>query len=292
MYEYEIYGYALRSEIELPLASRSTSRLADAITLTASPGNRFKQTVSCFWGNNYAELRTPSVQYYIYPAENRICAEWKNGPEDVICTLLNVPFSLLLFGKGELLVHCGCLEYNGALTAVAAAKGTGKTTLVTNAAKRINLFSDDTLRVTEELCGYGTAGLVKMTPETFDTLYSKQMKPYFRREDGKIYVFAKEGGLRVSDKRSGELKKILFLERNGTDSVEIRLIESKQVKEFRLLSSIVGVSLFDPASVRFITTMKVFRHVLENALFYKMRIPNDLRRLDENADALERIIRV
>ena len=290
MFEYGIYGCALHSELELPLP-RVSAETTETVTLTAERGEAFEERIQVRFGDGYAELRTSFVRYTVFPTENRIHAEFRDGPEDVVCTLLNIPFSLFFLGKKELLLHCGCLEWNGDLTAVAAAKGVGKTTLVTGTAKKVHLFSDDTLRISEGLTGYGVNGLVKLTKAGYEAVCGAAPETaLFQRADGKLFVSAGDIGMKVSPVCRGKLKNICFLERNRKDSAEIVPVAIGRGKYIYLLSNVVGISYFDGAAMKALVSMKIFHDIINEANFYRMSAIDDIGRTEENSAVLAGLI--
>ena len=288
MYDYSVYGYILRSEIELVVKDET----AEIVELTVKKGTEFTDEVHVQFQTEYAEMSSSFVRYMIFPVENRIHVEFREREENVICTLLNIPFSLFCLGKGNVLLHCGCVENSGELFALAADKGVGKSTLAINMAKSMNLFSDDTLRVTNELVGYGVNNFAKLSKASYEMIFGNtDNKARYEQSDGKLFIVASDVGLNVTSIDRGIVKGIYLLERRGYDHVEIRPITSERIKEILLLSNVVGISYMNKYTVKYVFSLPIFHRIVENVHFFKVCMINDVNFIAENAIALETFIR-
>lgn len=193
-----------------------------------------------------------------------------------ISTFFNIPFSILCLLKGDCLLHTSTIKRNNQLYGFCAKQGVGKSTLcfLLNDAE-YKFFSDDTLSINN--CFRGTRGssIIKLTDESLNLKKTKNAILYENVNDKKCMLLNEDQGSEYP------LRYLFFLERTTSD-LNITPIEDKFQRKIVLYDHIVGINYFKYIQFKMVDDF-ITSSDMEKIKMYKLKIPNNLNFLKENA---------
>lgn len=145
---YKIYNYVIKSNIDLnrlePVFSQTTYDISFNFFLKSNLN--FKEYCEFEMIDKYYIINLYKIIYKINLLGNEI-EVYCDDLEYFYSTCYNLPFSIIFYINGNLLLHSSSIEINDKIIAFFGKKGQGKTTLVASMSKLYNFYSDDTVIV-------------------------------------------------------------------------------------------------------------------------------------------------
>ena len=292
---YKIYNYVIKSNIDLnrlePVFSQTTYDISFNFFLKSNLN--FKEYCEFEMIDNYYIINLYKIIYKINLLGNEI-EVYCDDLEYFYSTCYNLPFSIISYINGNLLLHSSSIEINDRVIAFCGKKGQGKTTLVASISKLYNFYSDDTviLTIKDNLCICQKCNspirINKDSLNLFDknnNLYSNSHKNIML----KAYIEPHDINLNVTSKNSLPLDKIVFLNRSTDENsnVSIRKIENIILKNSLLLTNIVGSKYFPFQIISNITNYKIYNLIINRVDFYILNYPNNFEKIDSIIEELK-----
>jgi hypothetical protein len=173
-----------------------------------------------------------------------------------------------LAAKGNVLLHACSMKYLNELICFAGEKGVGKSTLTQMLdGEELLLYSDDTLRITEDLRGFRAHNLIKLTPETVEKLDVKQITND-KNIAGKIY------GIIESFDSVVQVASIISIKR-ANQGPRLTRVHNDIIKKCMFLNNIVGVRYFPEILLKMI----FYNDFYSNIKYFQLILPDCLHEL-------------
>nr|MDD6336599.1 hypothetical protein [bacterium] len=267
---YNVYGKGLISNVRMPLLEGASAPPEGGVELFVTIDktyNRNAHDIRIYpQGQSYMALLGRLAQYTIYPDQNKVlCTAISH--EAMFSTLFNIPYSVYLAAKGELLLHACTMLYKERAICFVGDKGTGKSTLtgLLNSDELI-LIADDTVRIDKQNMVYRAHNLVKFTPESMEIIHNRHVLQH-KNIAGKSYVKIDTPFI------SAQIGMVVQLARSN-DGIRLTDIHDMMAKRRIYIGNVVGLQYF-PAEL----ICKAMRFGWSNIFFCKLHIPGTLLRL-------------
>lgn len=193
--------------------------------------------------------------------------------ESFYSTFFNLPFSVFLVQRGDLLLHASSLvrSQTGELLAFAGQKGVGKSTLVhLLCGETYQIYADDTLRIPMDTAmGFRGNSLLKMTSETSALIQGRLRLTGHQNAVGKDYAAI------PTDSRQRPIRAIVQLARTPDASFSIRPVNTPLQRAQIICRHLTGIPFWTASMIQ--KVMQLVKSV--EIPVYSMRIPDSLHRL-------------
>lgn len=210
--------------------------------------------------------------------------------ESFYSTFFNLPFSVFLVQRGDLLLHASSLVHSqtGELLAFAGQKGVGKSTLVQLlCGETYQIYADDTLRIPMDTSmGFRGNSLLKITPETSALIQGRLRLTGHQNAVGKNYAAI------PTDSRQRQIRAIVQLARTPDASFSIRPVNAPLQRTQIICRHLTGIPFWTASMIQ--KVMQLVKSV--EIPVYSMRLPDSLHRLEQQTpdirSALEQVTNV
>lgn len=274
VYCYQIYGLTVHINLPMPLLTEC-SEAADAdIRLDVSYAR-----CACDGGIGitendglYTVTLSPYAVYTIDPAAGRFVCSAANF-EAFFSTLFNIPFAVYFASRKERLLHTCSMLYERRLLCFIGEKGSGKSTLTKLLdGTAFQLYSDDTLRLAEDMLGYRAHNLIKCTDQTVTAL--RLQTTGAKNAVGKQYAY-------ISCPSTEAPVSALIAVKRTTGSAALKKITSPLMQKALYCGNIVGAQYF-PAPL----LNQLFSESAPPLPCYVLLVPDGLSRLAAERQSL------
>lgn len=269
-YFYDIYGLIVKSNVRMPLLPRLQELTEWNIELTVNycdiPKNERYYMLGCADGQFELNLGR-LANYRIDTKQDRIQCD-VTELESFFSTFFNIPFSIYFAAKGEILLHACSMKFGKGLICFAGDKGVGKSTLTWMLnCDTLTLYSDDTLRITDENMGFRAHCLAKFTSDTVSRLAVNEI-PNVRNAAGKHYSF-------IRSTHEGAPVKGVVLVKRTRNAATLERVNDRIIAKNIYFSNIVGSQYFNGTLIKNI--LKVSPTKL---MSFILHVPDDIDDLD------------
>lgn len=207
--------------------------------------------------------------------------------ESFYSTFFNLPFSVFLVQRGDLLLHASSLVHSqtGELLAFAGQKGVGKSTLVQLlCGETYQIYADDTLRIPMDTSmGFRGNSLLKITPETSALIQGRLQLTGHQNAVGKNYAAI------PTDSRQRQIRAIVQLAQTSDASFSIRPVNTPLQRTQIICRHLTGIPFWTASMIQ--KVMQLVKSV--EIPVYSMRIPDSLHWLEQQTpdirSALEQV---
>lgn len=284
---YRFYRYRLRSNFDLgePLDGTGYD-----LTLYAQLGNAYREQPEHIFEDRDGSfhIQSPFASYRISSKQRSIWVAYDDA-ESVRSTLFHLPAAAFAMGEGNLLLHASGLYADGRVVAFCGPKGVGKSTLISLLGRITQIFSDDTMLLSERdmlVCACAQSGRLRLTPETCrihssnPCLYEHAPKSI----QGKAYVNAEAIGAKTYPLQANDsptLSTLVVLHRHTDLNFRLRPVCSQLEKKSLLMANSIGISFLAPQSRKHLCMGKTFQQMLSAVRFLHLYLPNDLATLKD-----------
>lgn len=193
--------------------------------------------LSIYYDENGFEITFPDYCKYIYNHYTNTLHCYVKEEDDLLSTLYNLPYALLLKFRNRFLLHCSSLiNDKGDLICFCGSKGVGKSTLVNLFSSRYNIISDDVLCVDQQMrpCIDNDFSLLKIEQiKCLPCGYIELVRKIKNTNKGIYINFEPEKG-------NGIIKKIYFINKERDKRLIIKKIAKSPLLKIKILSNLVG----------------------------------------------------
>lgn len=288
-YFYNFYGYIVDSDVQFPLENCLPSVISDVKICSQFKNTSLNEDLSIFVCDEEYIIDS-SISSFSINKNGNIMNAYYCKKENFLTMIFNIPFSLLSFLKGDLLLHACSIEYRNNIIAFCGQKGTGKSTLLSYLCREFYFYSDDTINIklkSTRLQTFNSCKILKLTEDSISLHKIKDYSKYERNIQNKLYVPINEIGIKASTGSGLPLKDIYFIIRNpALKKININEINDIFIKSTFLLSNIVGIDYFSADLIFKIQSNELFSYILNHVKFYKLEIPDGLEKLNYVYDEL------
>lgn len=152
MFYYYIYGLHVVFNVPIEMVMRDCSSSAIDVTVEVSYIDvcDIENVDMICVNNDFYRLYIPSIGLYDIQSDKIVCHVLNYNC--LISTLFNLPFSVLLLLRGEMLIHACALSFALGVILICGQKGVGKSTLSSALMQsgKFHFFADDTVRIDRE----------------------------------------------------------------------------------------------------------------------------------------------
>lgn len=279
-YYYSIYGLNIKSNTMISMAEVTTFNEDIDIFIELS----YSETL-CLGSHDKAELVhdgndtysffIPDVAVYFIKSNSIVCIA--KDYKSFISTLFNIPFSVLLLLRGEILVHACALLSEKGLILLSGDKGVGKSTIsaILSKSNEFDFYADDTVRIDKNHIGYNAHYYQKLSLLTMSKLGIQEHND--RDLSGKFYI------KHIPQRIVGRFSKVHTLI-SISRGKELR-ISKREIGNY-IKRSIVGIEFMPIQLLHRLVKMKIdFEEV------YQLILPNSIDILISKKDEIKNIIR-
>lgn len=274
VYRYQIYGLTVHSNVPMPLLAECAEAANADIILEVSYAWRACDDgirITATDGLYTVELGRYAA-YTIDPWDGRFVCSAANF-EAFFSTLFNIPFAVYFASRGEKLLHTCSMLYERRLLCFIGEKGSGKSTLTKLLdGTAFQLYSDDTLRLAEDMLGYRAHNLIKCTRQTVTAL--RLQTTGVENAVGKQYAYI------ASSSTEAPVSALIAVKRT-TGSAALKKITSPLMQKALYYGNIVGAQYF-PAPL----LNQLFSEAAPPLPCYVLLVPDGLSRLAAERQAL------
>lgn len=156
MYYYKLYGMGVRSDfqlVQLLTLSEEEWKAMSQITIREKPfPDEYKRQRECYSQiDRSRSILSNSYCYLFIENGETICYEKKEKATDELLNafILGWGMAILFYQRGQLAIHCSCVEKDGRAILISGNSGSGKSTITAELLKRgYSLMADDMVVVT------------------------------------------------------------------------------------------------------------------------------------------------
>ena len=276
MYFYTIYGLNICSNSIIDIAQQTSPQQKVDVYIDVKYTSELstKEYISIEEVDNESYIISmPNIARYII-TENKISC-CSNSYESFISTLFNMPFSILLLLRNEVLLHVSSLASKQGLILISGCKGKGKSTLTAmlSNTNSFEFFADDTIRVNKDSNGYGAHSYIKLYPSMVEKLNLKNSGRY--NLAGKLYTTLDNN---ISNRK---IRSLILLNRGNN----LNMLKCKESLKIKYLTCIVGIEYMNQSLLkRIIPKTSIFEKM------YNLTIPNSIEELLCAIPSIEELI--
>lgn len=238
-YTYEVYGFVLKSNIFMPLLPEIGADCAFDVELKVTydlveDDSPIKITENSEY---FVVDLCPFAVYKVYKKECLIECSARNFT-DFFSTFFNIPFSVFLMMREEILFHTNSMICDNCLLCFSGKKGVGKSTLtyLLSTEKRFCLYSDDTLRIDKNYLCYKGNNLIKLTDESIDK-YGAEKRTGIKNSVGKEFCIID------AQEKMFNFKYVFQISRHR-ENFNLCEVNKTALKRTTICSNIVGIDYF------------------------------------------------
>lgn len=275
MPRYCIYGLSVESNLEMAYVAAGRADACDMrlhVTFAEMPP---VQPIRILESEQWLTIELlPFAIYQLDRHSNRVFCQAANY-EAFYSTFFNLPFSVFLLKRGDLLLHASSLIHSqtDVLICLAGQKGVGKSTLVhLLCGEMYQIYADDTLRISMDThMGFRGNSLLKLTPETSASIQGRLQLTGHQNAVGKHYAAI------PTDSRQRPIRAIVQLVRSPEASFSIRSVTAPLQRTQIICRHLTGIPFLTASMIQ--DAMRLVKKVEIPVAI--MRIPNSLHQLEQ-----------
>lgn len=272
---YSIYGLSVESNLELSYVDAGRPGVCDMRLHVSFAEMPPVQPIRILESEQWLTIELfPFAVYRLDRHSNDVFCQAADY-ESFYSTFFNLPCSVFLLQRGDLLLHASSLVHSqtGELIGFAGQKGVGKSTLVhLLCGETYQIYADDTLRIPMDTSmGFRGNSLLKLTPETSALIQGRLQLTGHQNAVGKDYAAIS------TDSRQRPIRAIVQLTRTSEATFSIRPVIAPLQRAQIICRHLTGIPFWTASMIQ-----KVMQLVKKVEIpVYSMRIPDSLHRLEQ-----------
>ena len=286
MYMYSIYGINVSSNIKIDYVNKlndCNEKINKLLNLYLEVRYDYKEKeispITITQIDETINIDLNPFAFYTIDIGNKLIRCSACNYEAFFSTFFNIPLSVYTILSGEFILHTSSMLINDKLICFIGEKGIGKSTTSRYLENEdIEQYSDDTLKIDSNNCGYRGNKLTKLNVDSLKFLKNVKFTGHSNAV-GKKYIELN------SDYTPHVIGAIILLKR-GAEKITFSEIKSEMAYYSVLLSNVIGINYFTSDMIKKAITLVKKIHIP----MYILKLPNDIEQLSMNKNEIIKLI--